>query len=132
MKLYVTLGYASRQGRHRSTGTETGHCDNFSTTSLTWNDLCSNPGLYGDRSGANVLSHGTAWVMAWSESWHTLSHATPWVMLRSVSWYGPAHPLLLLLYCIFVFVNNLVLKSACSLYIKFVEYSRRFSHPFPL
>lgn len=76
MEVYVTPGCASRQGTHRNTGTEACLCDTFSTTNLTWNDLGSNPGLYGDRPGANALSNGTAWVMARPGAWHGLGHVT--------------------------------------------------------
>jgi len=33
------------------------------------------------------MSHGTQWVMAHNESWHTMSHGTQWVMAHNESWH---------------------------------------------
>jgi hypothetical protein len=47
-------------GENRSTRGETCPSTTLSTTNPTWTDPGSNPGLRGERSATNRLSHGTA------------------------------------------------------------------------
>jgi hypothetical protein len=47
-------------GENRRTLRKTCPSDALSTTNPTWIDLGANPGLRGERSAANDLSHGTA------------------------------------------------------------------------
>jgi hypothetical protein len=38
----------------------------LSTTNPTWIDLAANPGLRGERTATNRLSHGTAFILSTS------------------------------------------------------------------
>jgi hypothetical protein len=51
----------SWQGENRSIRGKSCPSATLSTTNPTWTDLGSNPGLRGERSATNCLSHGTAY-----------------------------------------------------------------------
>jgi hypothetical protein len=64
------------KGENRSgTGTKTCPSTTFSTTNLTWTDVGLNPGLRGERSGTDLLSHQYVVTnMATLRNYDTVNH----------------------------------------------------------
>ena len=56
-----SIGGMKLRGENRITQRKTYPSATLSTTNPTWTDPGSNPGLRGERSATNRLSHGTAY-----------------------------------------------------------------------
>ena len=64
--LFHFIGGMKLTVENRSTRRKTCSIATLSTTNPTWTGLRSNPGLRGERSATNRLSHGMAFLGSWS------------------------------------------------------------------